>query len=336
MPICKLCQEKEADRKNTHYLTDAIIRSALNHDGGNARETGMMFDISNNRNGIQARFQRSTSVAVVEETFGRAPTEEEIEQAKKIPFSVDYVFCTGCEKIFTTIEDDFLKHVLPKMRGHDFKGITELGFDESLIIRKFFLLQVYRTSICDPGYNISAKFQEELRELIYNPEPDLNKLASIPLNVIYLNTVGDDFEYTRNSVGIASWDNNSLIIFNDFIIQAFENADAVKYVDFLGFNDPKTFDYFTNYREKQFRFKVIDHDTKIILWKAYSSKKGELERAFYRRIFIEAYMDRYERFPPVVLLEAFVDEIIYGESVSDESRYSIERVNKIKEKMLNA
>jgi hypothetical protein len=272
----------------------------------------------------------------VEETFGRAPTEKEIEQAKKIPFSVDYVFCTGCEKIFTAIEEDFLKQVLPKLRGHNFKGVMELNFDESFIIRRFFLLQVYRTSVCDPGYNISAKFQEELRELIYNPEPDLNKLTSIPLNVTYLNTVGDDFEYTRNFVGIASWDNNSLIVFNDFIIQGFENTEAVKYVDFLGFNDPKTFGYFTNYREKQFRFKVIDHGTKVRLWKGYSGIKGKQERTYYRGLFINTYMARYHNFPPVPLLEAFVNEIINGESVSDESRYSIERVNKIKEMMLNA
>lgn len=336
MPICKLCQEKEADRKNTHYLTDAIIRSALNHDGGNARETGMMFDVSNTRNGIQARFQRSTSASVVEETFGRAPTDKEIEQAKKVPFSVDYVFCTSCEKIFTAIEEDFLKGVLPKLRGHDFKGITEIKFYETFIIRRFFLLQVYRTSVCDPGYNISSKFQEELRELIYNPEPDLARLTSIPLNVTYTNTVGKDYEYTRNFVGIASWDYNSLILFNDFIIQAFENIKAVKYVDFLGFNEPKTFGYFINYREKQFTFKVIDHDTKVRLWKGYSSTKGEQERTYYRDLFINSYMARYRNFPPVPLLEAFVNEIINGDSVNDESRYSLERVKKIKEMMLNA
>lgn len=336
MPICKLCQEKEADRKNTHYLTDAIIRSCLNHNGGNIRETGMMFDISNNRSGIQARFQRSTSAAVIEETFGRAPTEEEIKRAKEIPYSVDYVFCTGCEDIFTAIEQDFLKQVLPKLRGHDFKGTPELNFDESIIIRRFFLLQVYRTSICDPGFKISNDFQEKLRKLIYSTKSDLDQLASVPLNVIYLNTVGDDFEYTRNTVGIASWDDNSLIIFNDFIIQAFDNVENVKYVDFLGFNDPKTFAYFTNYRENQFKFRVTDHETKVKLWKAYSDKKAEQERAFYRRIFINAYMERYNKFPPVALLEAFVNEIIFGESVSDESRYSIERVNKIKEIMLNA
>jgi len=47
-------------------------------------------------------------------------------------------------------------------------------------------------------------------------------------------------------------------------------------------------------------------------------------------------MSRYGKFPPVPLLEGFVHEIIHGDSVSDESRYSIERIAKIKEQMLNA
>jgi len=336
MAICKLCQDKEADRKNTHYLTDAIIRSCLNHDGGNIRETGMMFDISNNKNGIKVRFQRETAITVVEETFGRPATEEEIEEAKKIPFSVDYIFCTSCEAIFTSIEDDFLKHILPKLRGHDFKGTTEISFDEDTTIRKFFLLQVYRTAVCDSGYKISNKFQEVLRALTFSSNMDVAKLAGIPLNVTYLNTVGGDPEYTKNNVGIADFYGNQIIIFNDFLIQAFEDPKAVKYVDFMGFNDPKTFAYFTNLNEEKFKFKVIDHDTKVKLWAVYTNEKAEDERRFYRDVFIHAYMSRYGKFPPVPLLEGFVHEIIHGDSVSDESRYSIERIAKIKEQMLNA
>jgi hypothetical protein len=44
--ICALCKEREANKKNTHYLTDGVIRSCLNHDGGNERENGLYFDVS--------------------------------------------------------------------------------------------------------------------------------------------------------------------------------------------------------------------------------------------------------------------------------------------------
>ncbi|MBK8657107.1 MAG: hypothetical protein IPN20_25120 [Haliscomenobacter sp.] len=39
-PICALCAKNEANKKNTHYLTDGIIRSCLNEDGSNVREKG--------------------------------------------------------------------------------------------------------------------------------------------------------------------------------------------------------------------------------------------------------------------------------------------------------
>lgn len=49
MAICKFCEHNEATKKNTHYLTDGIIRSCLNIGGTNSREKGMMFDISNKK-----------------------------------------------------------------------------------------------------------------------------------------------------------------------------------------------------------------------------------------------------------------------------------------------
>ena len=90
---CKLCKQKEADKKNTHYLTDSIIRSCLNEDGVNVREKGYMFEVSNSTPFIDFNFQRETSQNSILEALGREPTEEEIENAKQIAYSVDYVFC---------------------------------------------------------------------------------------------------------------------------------------------------------------------------------------------------------------------------------------------------
>ncbi|WP_292942253.1 hypothetical protein [Mucilaginibacter sp. 44-25] len=38
MNTCKLYRKRPADKKNTHYLIDGIIRSALNEDGVNTIE----------------------------------------------------------------------------------------------------------------------------------------------------------------------------------------------------------------------------------------------------------------------------------------------------------
>jgi len=146
MKRCKLCQEKPADKTNTHYLTDGVIRNCLNEEGSNVREKALTFNISLHKDSIEARFQRNTSQKGVLKTFGREASEEEIRAAKKALFSVDYVFCSECEKKFTAIEAPFLNEVLPGLRGKDFIGQQELILD-SEAVRKFFLLQVYRTAV---------------------------------------------------------------------------------------------------------------------------------------------------------------------------------------------
>src|SRR5687768_3219748 len=99
---CALCQIREADKKNTHFLTDSIIRSCLNFDGSNEREKGFYYDISTDKTFTDFNFQR-VGEEVIEKAVGRLATDEELEKARKIPFSVDYVFCTACESIFTKI-----------------------------------------------------------------------------------------------------------------------------------------------------------------------------------------------------------------------------------------
>ncbi len=101
---CALCLNKEATKKNTHYLTDGIIRSCLNLDGSNEREKGFYFDLSSKKAGVDFNFQRETPNKELEKTFGRLPTEEEIDNARKIPFSVNDVFCPDYENIFSTLK----------------------------------------------------------------------------------------------------------------------------------------------------------------------------------------------------------------------------------------
>jgi len=58
--------------------------------------------------------------------MGRYSTDEEIEDAKNVPFSVDYVFCASYEDIFSKIEASFVKKILPKFRGKELSGLDKL------------------------------------------------------------------------------------------------------------------------------------------------------------------------------------------------------------------
>lgn len=79
--MCLLCGKNEATKSNTHYLTDSIIRTALNPSGGNKSGTGLYWQFSTEKAGLKFGFQRSTFDLKLEETLGRIPTPEEISEA---------------------------------------------------------------------------------------------------------------------------------------------------------------------------------------------------------------------------------------------------------------
>lgn len=137
--ICALCLDKEATKKNTHYLTDGVIRSCLNLDGSNERERGFYFDLSSKAVGVEFNFQRETPTQELEKTFGRLPSDEEIDRAKQIPFSVDNIFCPSCENIFTNIETQFLQDTLPQFRDSILSEVSSKTFEQVKEFRLFFL-----------------------------------------------------------------------------------------------------------------------------------------------------------------------------------------------------
>ena len=182
--ICELCKEKEANKKNTHYLTDSIIRTCLNLDGVNERETGFYFDVSNNTPFVDFNFQRGTSIPKLEESLGREVTEEEIEKAKKIPFSVDHVFCSQCEDIFTSIETPFIKTILPQFRQNDLTGTNRIIVTQNKTVKLFFYLQIWRTAICEEVYDLTEQTMESLRLTILNSNTIENyDIPNLPLHI---------------------------------------------------------------------------------------------------------------------------------------------------------
>lgn len=315
-------------------MTDGIIRSCLNEDGSNTREKALMFNISLNKDSIEAKFQRSTSTDAILRTFGREAKDEEIEEAKSIPFSVDYVFCSECEDLFTEIENKFIKDILPQLRGNDFTGQSEISFDDIVTVRKFFLLQIYRTTVCDPEYEIDSDLIEKLRDIILGKNDDIETIKSIPLNITYLNTIGADYEYTKNTVGIAVIENNQLILFNDFVIQVFNNIKNVAFVDLWGINERSNFKYFTNYGENAFKIKILDNKQRLQAWNNYHAERANKQVNFYRRTFTINYIKKYHRPPAPKLVRTFVDAIINSKEFNDEPRYSTARFEQLQEKYL--
>ena len=272
---CALCKTNEADKKNTHYLTDGIIRSCLNQDGSIEREKGYYFDISSFSPFVDFNFQRNTSVTRLEESLNRQPTEEEINKAKVIPFSVDFVFCSNCESLFTKIETQFIELILPKLRESDITGLTRLKAEEAKLIHLFIYLQVWRSSVCTQTIEISNSSQEELRNILINfNKLEDKRLVKFPIIVTYLQTLGDQKEFTSNFVGLATGNNPIIIFMNDFVIQFFESKDNMRFYELFGINDPENFQNFINTQSDVFIFQIISNaERKVISNKYYEKSK---------------------------------------------------------------
>ena len=323
---CKLCQNHDADKKNTHYLTDKIIRSCLNVDGVNDREKGFTFDMSTGNPFIGFGFQRETSPELVEKALGREPTNEEIQEAKKNAFSVDYVFCKSCEDRFTAIEQEFIDTILDKLRGHDFKGIPDISFSEKIIIKKFFLMQVWRTSVSIEGFPLSDSLKEDLRKIIFEANIDDSLVISVPLTVTYLNTVGDDSEFTKNLVGHGNIEGSPVIFFNDFVIQVFEKDRDAKFIELYGINDEVTFQKYINKDEDAFTFRIFDNESRLRFSGEYfRQEKVGSTLSFFAKIFEKQYAAFYGHNPTKQIVKDFLNGITTGDDCTEETRYSMER-----------
>lgn len=323
--VCNCCNSNEADKKNTHYLTDAIIRTCLNDNGSNYRERGFMFGLSNKSPFVEFSFQRETKVASILDALGREPTEDEINEAKKNAFSVDNYFCSDCERLFTEIENEFIRTILPLIRGVNFEntGKRTIEFQDCTLIRKFYLLQFWRTSVCDPSFDLTDSFKHKLHYSIFK---DNSILKEIPLRISILNTVGDEFEYTRNLVGILKEKSNYAIFLNDFIIQAFETVDDIKFIDLYGLNKEESFSKSFNVNEGLFVFDILFNQERIFLAsKLYEKDFVSNTLDFYQYIFVRHFYETFGHSPHPKIISSFIQGILYGKDCTEEKRYSTER-----------
>lgn len=309
---CALCKEREADKKNTHFLTDGVIRSCLNLDGSKERDKGFYFSLSNDNAFVEFNFQRGTSIDKLEASLGRKVSDNEIEKAKGNPFSVDNIFCSICESYFTKIENKFIAETLPKFRNVNLTAVDKIVDDDVKSIRLFFYLQVWRTSICDDTLKISGDTSENLRLVILNfTSIESNELNHFPISVTYLETVGDEQEYTTNYVGYSSDINPNLIFFNDFVIQFYEKEDTVRYFDFHGLNDCRKFKELINYKEQQFIFNILsNYRRKELLKEIVTAEIVKQTINYYTDTFKKLWLKLFGVYPQSQMIQEYLKTLV--------------------------
>jgi hypothetical protein len=332
--MCLLCGKNEATKSNTHYLTDSIIRTALNPGGGNKSRTGLYWQFSTEKAGLKFGFQQSTFDLKLEETLGRIPTAEEIAEAVgTTAFSVDNHFCPPCETHFGEIEKPFYDNILPMFRGTELTGVKELDIEDVRSFRAFFLLQALRSALCDETFTLSDEVVTDLRHLILNFQTvDVTEFTKYPLSVTYLQTTGGPATYTENQVGFAVNEESQIILMNDFIIQFFETPNDVTCVDFSGLNDPANFDDYLNLGEDVFNLKILSNEQR----RAFLYPDENIFSSRMTAYFQARHIRRFRQFASSKMVEHFKcllsDETV---DIPDGVRYGEERLEVISNTILD-
>ncbi len=298
---CKLCNEKKVAKGNTHFLSDFIIRTALNLGGSNERNTGEYFGLDTGKETVDYTYQQISSEHI-EEVLGRPATDDEIDAAiAKRDFAVDDSFCQECEDKFKLIEEEFASTLITEFRETDLTDVEAIGFENGKagLMRLFFLMQFWRVSVCTDFFKLPAGIAEKLKQKIF--DNDKSKLENIPLSITYMQTINKsdeaDTEFkTDNVVNPIEGENPYIIMMNDFVIQMFEPS-KIAYSEFFGLNHIKDFLEYLNYGEENFEVKVISNqERKVFNGKIYAHIANKMMTNIKNK-FTKRFIKEFNRIP---------------------------------------
>ena len=350
-PLCTDEFEKEELKTNTHYLTNSIIKRAINYDGSKNDNKGLYVEIDDTGS-IEINFQQGVTPEKFIELVGRPYNNEELHKSNSsvVIGSVNHVFCKECEIKFGTIETKFMTDICPKLRNSDLIGMPELLHKNSILIRVFFLLQIWRSSVvdCEPDFKLSSKVEKELRDIILeyasilSEEETVKKLKKdrtetleqkkervkekeedisgryiniskkYPLIIHYLETIGKDleYEYTKNPVLCLDYINPFTILMNDFIVQFYESKETLKYTDLYGLNSTN-FRSEANVEETLFKINIKSNSVrKKYLEKIWQEKVINHKLKLEEDFFIEAWHKIFGIVPEVHIIKVYLEELI--------------------------
>ncbi|TQM50626.1 hypothetical protein BDE36_2373 [Arcticibacter tournemirensis] len=258
----------------------------------------------------------------LEATIGRKPTDGEIERAKSIPFSVDYIFCTTCEDLFSQIENKFINDILPSFRRNNLSGIENITEPDPIAVRNFFYIQIYRSAVCEDILDFPDPFLEQMRVSILGKTGD----KSIPLNVTYLQTAGETASYTENFVGFTSDKNPYIIFMNDFIIQVYEDSDKIHLNHFYGLNEEGNYKSYINHLEEGFTFRIFENaKRKNFLNNVVIGEKVQKNIQYYQEMFDLFWRKLFGVDAPAHQKQRYIENLIKGDR-NNLIKYSKEEV----------
>ena len=93
---CTICKEREANKTNSHLISDFIVKMVASVDGEPSRDKGLLYEFLL-KGIIEIMIPRGVSPEVLEESFGNLK-ETVLCGGYRTIVAKDYIFCSECEK----------------------------------------------------------------------------------------------------------------------------------------------------------------------------------------------------------------------------------------------
>ena len=265
---CKLCRTNPANQTGSHLLTAWLVASMFDKQKRN-RDSEIMYEIAPFDSSIPF-IGRSVSPETIEDHLGRALTDEETKNQEN-RLVLDYIFCSDCEKRFKTIEDEFLKKVHQPIEKTENDESTTFEFACNLLIRLFFLIQVWRVSTSgNLNFSFGQTFEERIRTILdkildikikntfENASKHSGDLTAIPMCII---KSSKDFPPTSKPFMPNPLINKPFfLIINDYVVLLYEKESHTRSTphNFYGISRYLKKDW-TNFKETKFTIGFLNN-----------------------------------------------------------------------------
>lgn len=103
---CSLCRKVEADKTGSHLVPNFLIHGTFSFDGKGPRDREIARRTHLNLDEEWNYYGSSVSPEAIQADMGRDLSDEELEKNKNL-LECDYLFCSGCEKRFSDVEDAY-------------------------------------------------------------------------------------------------------------------------------------------------------------------------------------------------------------------------------------
>jgi hypothetical protein len=328
MSQCLVCNIMEADKSGSHVIPHFILESMQNEPGVNGRDKGITFKLGETSSDL--RFGRALSPEKFESLLGRAPSETEIENSVREQYHVeDHIFCTSCETKLSYLESLYKSEVDKSIQ----EG-RKLTADQFKIAQFFWLMVILRCSVVpNTDFSLEKGLENKVKAITNRilsnslQETKSNCLnTNLPFSLrILVNTT--TFNKTRNSILLhPNYANPYLLFINEYILlfNLQSESDITSLGKILKLNLKEDYG-----REE---IKTLDADEWENVIEYCAGTKGKQFYAANVERFRKTYYSKYSMLPQDELTKAYMDEMVYDDTIEEHTKYSESRIQSLLKK----